>query len=87
MVYNARAPGEKFQLATEVVFKTVLVTEKKYSAEVVGGHEPEGPETKRFKVTWRYLFSTPSVPFGAADFSAYGSCRPPDGDAGCRMWG
>ena len=23
------------------------------------------------------MFSTPSVPFGAADFNAYGSCRPP----------
>ena len=27
MVYNARAPGENFLAATEVVFKTALVTE------------------------------------------------------------
>ena len=27
MVYNARIPGEQFQVATEVVFKTALVTE------------------------------------------------------------
>ena len=27
MVYNARATGGKFQVATEVVFKTVLATE------------------------------------------------------------
>ena len=49
MVYNAGAPGEKSQRATEVVFKTVGVTEKKFWSEVIGGHEPEGPETKRFK--------------------------------------
>ncbi len=48
-VYNTRAPGEKNQLATEVVFKTVRVTEKKVSSVLVGRHEPEGPETKRFK--------------------------------------
>ena len=28
MVYNARVPGEQIQLATEVVFKTVRVTER-----------------------------------------------------------
>ena len=28
MVYNARAPGEKIQVAREVVFKTAVVTEK-----------------------------------------------------------
>ena len=49
MVYNAGAPGEKSQRATEVVFKTVGVTENKVSSVLVGGHEPEGPETKRFK--------------------------------------
>ena len=49
MVYNARAPGETIQLATEVVFKTVRVTETKVSSELVGGHEPEGLEAKRFK--------------------------------------
>ncbi len=27
MVYNARAPGETIQVATEAVFKTALVTE------------------------------------------------------------
>ena len=53
MVYNARAPGEKFQVATEVVFKTALATEQNVSSVLVGRHEPEGPETKRFKVTWR----------------------------------
>ncbi len=36
-------------LATEVVFKTARVTEKKVLSEIIGGHEPEGPETKRFK--------------------------------------
>ena len=72
----------------EVPVEKHIDLRKKYSPELVGGHEPEGPETKRFKVTWRYLFSTPSVPFGAADFNASGSCRPPGGkDADCRMWG
>ena len=42
MVYNTRAPGERIQVATEVVFKTVLATEKKYSPVLVGRHEPEG---------------------------------------------
>ena len=49
MVHNARAPGEKFQLVTEVVFKTAMATEKKSSSVLSGRHEPEGPETKRFK--------------------------------------
>ena len=30
------------------------------------------------------IFSTPSVPFGAADFNASGSCRPPRGFVG--LW-
>ena len=49
MVYNARAPGGKIQVATEVVFKTAPATEKKVSSVLSGRHEPEGPETKRFK--------------------------------------
>ena len=49
MVYNAGVPGKTFQLATEVVLKTVRVTEKKVSSVLIGGHELEGPETKRFK--------------------------------------
>ena len=36
MVYNARAPGENNQAATEVVFKTALAT--------------EGPKEKRKKL-------------------------------------
>ena len=31
-------------------------------------------------------FSTPSVPFGAADFNASGSCRPPKGFVGLRIF-
>ena len=56
-----------------------------------GRHEPEGPEAIAYlpEVSGGLtrIFSTPSVPFGAADFNASGSCRPPKRDVDCRMWG
>ena len=50
------------------------------------------PRFRKLSLTFRKdsgglprISSTPSVPFGAADFKAYGSCRPPRRDADCRM--
>ena len=69
-------------------FVEALVTEslhffEKSSSVLVGRHEPEGPEAIAYlpEVSGGLtkIFSTPSVPFGAADFSASGSCRPPRG--------
>ena len=72
MVQNAGAPGEKIQGTGEADFKTVGVTGRQ--KEKSGRWGGMSRRVRKLSLTFRKdsgglprMFSTPSVPFGAAD--------------------